>query len=218
MKRFPSLALAAFILGTSFPAYAAQTGDILIEKPFLKEGDNCIGMILHNKGKEPDSLIKAASKVAGKIVLIDQRAASEVQGVNLDPGQKLDVKRGVVCLIMRDVREAPKGGTSFPLELTFAKATPVSVDVQVEALPKPAEPVKPAEATAPEKASEANNPVAEKTGEKAGSKAEAPKTEPAPVPAKADSAGKPVETPTAPASKEQPSKDGGFLSKFKKLF
>lgn len=125
-------------------AHATYHGKgIIVSDAFLEEGDNCVSMTLTSKTQGIDAVMGAATPVAGKVVLIDQRMHKDVPKIEMMPDVPLKIARGTVCLILRDMKTPPKAGEKFQITLKFDRAPSVIAQVKVVAQAASSEPAPP---------------------------------------------------------------------------
>ena len=134
------LPVAALLLTTGVAA--AQTTPT-VEQPWAratagsgKTGAAYLMLTAHGQG---DRLTGASTPVAD---MAELHQSSEdhgvmrmrpVEGLALDPGMPVTLAPGGMHLMLMDLKQPLKQGTTFPLTLTFEHAPPVTVQVPVKA-------------------------------------------------------------------------------------
>ena len=88
-------------------------------------------------GSQPDSLIGVSTSVAATADIHETINDSgvmkmrPVQAVSIPPGQTVTFVPGGYHIMLMGLKQPLTAGQSFPLTLTFARAAPITVDVQV---------------------------------------------------------------------------------------
>jgi copper(I)-binding protein len=146
MKKFlmVTLALVFFLsaCGTSAPV-AAQKGGIEITAPFANAaaaGDNSAAyMSIKNTGAEADTLLKATCDAAMMVQVMETKieggvmSMAEVPGIDLPAGGSVELKSGSYHIMLMNLKQELKEGTSISITLEFAKAGKVTLEVPVKA-------------------------------------------------------------------------------------
>lgn len=136
-------ALAATCLCASVFATGLKVGNIEIERPYTWEmppGSKVGGafMVIHNRGKTADRLLRASTPIAGTTELhthvktlgvMRMRAVDEIV---IEPEQSVVLKPGSFHLMFFDVKQVVKAGERFPVTLEFEKAGKTTIQVEVE--------------------------------------------------------------------------------------
>lgn len=138
-------AAAAALLAVMCPAIQAadtKTAAIEIEDaharivPGAKVGSAYLRIV--NAGKEPDRLVAVSTPMAGKAELhsvTDDNGVMKmrrVDGIAVKPGETVELKPGVLHIMLMDVRAGIKPGDTVPLTLTFERAGAKSVSAPVD--------------------------------------------------------------------------------------
>lgn len=144
MKTLLGTVLAVAVAGLSLPALAgeAKVGAIEITSAWAratpaKAPAGAAYVTVANTGATTDNLIGAAadvSKVAELHTHVHQGDVMRMMAVGsieLQPGKPVAMGPGGLHIMLINLKQPLKEGTSFPLELTFAQAGKVSVTVDV---------------------------------------------------------------------------------------
>lgn len=98
-------------------------------------------MTLTNSGTAPDRLIGGSSPVAGRIEIHEMALDGGIMkmreltnGLEIKPGQKVELKPGSYHVMFMDLKQAPKQGTPIKGTLVFEKAGTVEIEYKVEPL------------------------------------------------------------------------------------
>lgn len=138
-----AVALAALAAPAAFAA-DYKAGAIEIDNPWAPlppHGASVAAgyMTLVNTGSTPDRLVGATSAVAGKVEIHEMTMTDGVMkmrplkdGVELKPGQTVELKSGSYHLMMEGLKQPLKIGEKIKGTLTFEKAGPVDVEYTVE--------------------------------------------------------------------------------------
>jgi copper(I)-binding protein len=146
MKKFLMVTLALVFLlsacGTSAPV-AAQKGGIEITAPFANAaaaGDNSAAyMSIKNTSAEADILLKATCDAAMMVQVMETKieggimSMAEVPGIDLPAGGTVELKSGSYHIMLMNLKQELKEGTSISITLEFAKAGKVTLEVPVKA-------------------------------------------------------------------------------------
>lgn len=151
-------ALAILILMHAQPraalAHDFTAGEIAIAHPWARPTPPAakVGgayLVLQNKGKTADKLLRATSPVAGVVELHTMRMEGDVMrmravpGIDLPPGQTVTLAPGGLHVMLQDLKQPLKLGDRLPLTLVFQRAGQVKVELAVEEAPAPAAAAKP---------------------------------------------------------------------------
>ena len=141
-----ALALGLVILALPALAHDYASGGISIAHPWarpIRAGAAGGGafMTLTNTGAAPDRLVAVSSPAAEKAEIHEMIMDGDVMtmrpaeaGVALPPGQPVALKPGGIHVMLMGPKAAHAPGERFPLTLTFEKAPPVTVEIQVETM------------------------------------------------------------------------------------
>ena len=96
---------------------------------------------IKNTGTEPDRLVGGSTPVAGRFEIHEMSMDKGVMkmrplpsGVEIKPGQTVELKPGATHIMMMDVKQPIERGKPFKGSLVFEKAGAVDVDFAVEAV------------------------------------------------------------------------------------
>lgn len=126
---------------------AAKAGDIQVLQPFARATPAKVGgvfMMLRNGGGNADRLIKADSPVAASVELHthvkdgDAMRMRPVENIPVPANGQTALEPGGYHVMLIDLRQPLKEGTSIPLTLTFEKAGTVTLQVPVQKAGAPA--------------------------------------------------------------------------------
>lgn len=141
--------LALVMLGAAAGAAVAQTysvGALKIEQPWVRAtpGGAKVGggyLTITNTGTEPDRLMGGALTQAGRFEVHEMRTEGGVMqmrevrgGLEIGPGQTVELKPGGYHLMFMELREPFKQGERLKGQLRFEKAGTVEVEFKVEAI------------------------------------------------------------------------------------
>jgi copper(I)-binding protein len=138
----------AVALNFSAPAFAQQykAGSIVIDQPWARAtpagADVGAGyMTITNSGNQPDRLIGGALPQAGTFQVHEMKMEDGVMkmrevpgGLEIKPGQKIELKPGGYHVMFMDLHSPLKQGETLKGQLRFEKAGTVDVDYKVEAV------------------------------------------------------------------------------------
>ena len=138
-----ALALAAFV--QTAPAADYKAGTIEIDHPFTvvppRGASVAAGyMTLVNTGSAPDRLVSASAQAASKVDIHEMSMTNgvmkmrPVQGIEVKPGQTVELKSGSYHLMLTGLKQPLKQGDKIKGTLTFEKAGPVDIEYTVEAM------------------------------------------------------------------------------------
>lgn len=139
---------AALLCATLFalPAFAHdyQAGNLKIDHPWSRampasSPTAATFLTIVNKGKDDDRLLAVSSPQAARVELhthINDNGVMRMRevagGIALPAGSEVKLAPGGLHIMLLEVGKQAKAGDSFPLELSFAKAGKVKVEVKVE--------------------------------------------------------------------------------------
>jgi copper(I)-binding protein len=127
-------------------AKSVSAGAITVEQPWSRAtpaGAKVGGGYLRvtNTGKEPDRLVGGTFPLAGKVELHDMSMTDNVMrmkqvagGLEIKPGETVELKPGGSHLMFIDLREGLKEGQSIKGTLVFEKAGPIAVEYRVRSM------------------------------------------------------------------------------------
>ena len=141
---------AAFVLALvcSAPVMAADytAGTVKISNPWTRvppPSAKVAGgfMTLTNTGTAPDRLVKGSSPAAGRIEIHEMSMDGGMmkmreldKGLEIKPGQTVELKPGSFHIMFMDLKEAPKEGSTVKGTLVFERAGPIEIEYKVEPL------------------------------------------------------------------------------------
>lgn len=144
MKRLLSLlaGLALLTAGAAF-AHGFKVGAIEIDHPWARAtapgaANGAVYFTLTGVGADGDRLVSAASPVADKVELhmhIHDNGVMKMRPVNaieVTPGSPTTLQPGGLHVMLLGLKQPLAKGKSFPLTLTFEKAGPTVVQVDVQ--------------------------------------------------------------------------------------
>jgi copper(I)-binding protein len=137
---------AAILLNMSAVAVAQQfkANSIVIEQPWTRAtpaGAKVAGgyMTITNTGSEPDRLIGGVLPQAGRFEIHEMKMDGNVMqmrevqgGLEIKPGQKVELNPSGYHLMLMELREPLKQGDTLKGQLRFEKAGSVDIEYQVE--------------------------------------------------------------------------------------
>jgi hypothetical protein len=133
-------------LGAAASAQKFEVKSIVIDRPWARAtpgGAKVAGgyMIITNTGNEPDRLIGGALPQAGRFEVHEMRMQNNVMqmrevpgGLEIKPGEKVELKPGGYHVMFMDLREPLKQGDKLKGQLRFQKAGTVDIEYRVEAI------------------------------------------------------------------------------------
>ncbi len=138
----------ALALAATAPAFAADytAGTVKISNPWTRvppPSAKVAGgfMTLTNTGTAPDRLVKGSSPAAGRIEIHEMSMDGGMmkmreldKGLEIKPGQTVELKPGSFHIMFMDLKEAPKEGGTVKGTLEFEKAGKVEIEYKVEPL------------------------------------------------------------------------------------
>jgi copper(I)-binding protein len=141
-----SLAVIAICPALAQEHQEYKAGSVRIEAPWIRAtpaGAEVAGgyMKLENTGKEPDRLIGGATSVAGKFEVHEMKMDGSVMrmrelpgGLELKPGQSVELKPGSYHLMLMDLKRQLKEGDKVKGTLVFEKAGKVDLEYTVRGM------------------------------------------------------------------------------------
>ena len=138
----------ALALAVTTPAIARDytAGTVKISNPWTRvppPSAKVAGgfMTLTNTGTAPDRLVKVSSPAAGRIEIHEMTLDGGMmkmreldKGLEIKPGQTVELKPGSFHIMFMDLKEAPKEGGTVKGTLVFEKAGPIEIEYKVEPL------------------------------------------------------------------------------------
>lgn len=122
-------------------AGAAQAGEITVTDVWARAsagmGNGAVFLTINNAGDSADKLIGAstpAAKIAQLHTHLEEGGVMrmrQIEGIDLPTGSHVQLKPGGMHVMLMDLSAPLKEGESFPLTLTFDKASPVTVTVTI---------------------------------------------------------------------------------------
>jgi copper(I)-binding protein len=149
MLKFSRALVCAFVLGGAVQAASAQTystGPIKIEQPWARAtpGGAKVGggyMTIVNTGSEADRLVGGSLPQAGKVEIHEMKMDGDVMqmrpvpgGLEIKPGQKVELAPNGYHVMFMDLREPFKQGEKLKGQLRFEKAGAIDVEYSVESI------------------------------------------------------------------------------------
>jgi hypothetical protein len=145
--RLTAIAVAVVTLNLSVPAFAQEykVGSIVINQPWARAtpAGAKVGagyMSITNTGNQPDRLIGGDLPQAGTFQVHEMKMEDGVMkmrevsgGLEIKPGEKIELKPGGFHVMFMDLRDPLKQGETLKGQLRFEKAGTVDVDYRVEA-------------------------------------------------------------------------------------
>jgi copper(I)-binding protein len=136
------------LLGSTFmtEGHEFKAGDLLIGHPWSRAtpGGAKIGggyMTITNNGSAPDKLLSATTSVADRVEIHEMTMANNVMtmrkldgGVTVAPGKTVSFAPGAYHLMLMGLKNPLKEGDRVKATLTFEKAGPVEVTINVEGI------------------------------------------------------------------------------------
>jgi copper(I)-binding protein len=138
----------ALLAGSTLMASAHEfkLGDLLIGHPWSRAtpGGAKIGggyMTITNNGSAPDKLLSATTSVADHVEIHEMTMANDIMtmrkldgGVTVAPGKTVSFAPGAYHLMLMGLKNPLKEGDRVKATLTFEKAGPVEVTINVEGI------------------------------------------------------------------------------------
>jgi copper(I)-binding protein len=124
-------------------AHEFKAGGITIEHPWARSTaasipNGAVYLVLSNEGQQTDRLISASSPIAQKAE-VHTHVADEgvmrmrpISAVEVMPGSPTALAPGGLHIMLLGLKEPLVRGKAFPLTLTFEKAGPVNMEVEVQ--------------------------------------------------------------------------------------
>ena len=137
---------AALVFSTAALATDYTAGSVKITAPWTRvppPSAKVAGgfMTLTNTGTQPDRLLGGSSPVAGRIEVHEMTLDGGMmkmreldKGLEIKPGQTVELKPGSYHIMFMDLKEPPKEGSTVKGTLVFEKAGPVQIEYKVEPL------------------------------------------------------------------------------------
>lgn len=144
--RRAALCAAAATFMTPALAHDYQLGPLRINHPWARavpSGARVAGayVTISNTGSVPDRLLGGSAEVAGRVEVHEMsvtdgvmRMRELVHGLDIGPGQTVELKPGSFHLMWFDLSSAPKQGERLKGTLRFANAGEIAVEFQTEAI------------------------------------------------------------------------------------
>lgn len=135
--------LAPRLVADKGKATQVKVGALVIDQPWIRAtpgGAKVAGGYLKitNTGKEPDRLVGGSLPIAGDVEVHEMAMSGNVmkmrrlaEGLEIKPGQSVELKPGGYHLMFTGLRETPKAGQILKGTLAFQKAGTVEVHYQV---------------------------------------------------------------------------------------
>lgn len=137
-------AVAAVAVAGSIGAHDYQLRSLRIDHPFARATppgarSGAVYLSVENRGDRTDRLVGVSTPVAHAELhqmsvdagVMRMRAVS---GADVKPGDHLVLHPGGYHVMLMDLKSQLRAGDSFPLTLTFEKAGPIEVNVEVEGM------------------------------------------------------------------------------------
>ncbi len=146
MKKFllGSLVLVFLLSACGTSAPTISKGAIEISAPFANAvgvGENSAAfMSIKNNGSEADTLFKASCDAAMMVTIMDSKmegdvmSMSDVTGIEMPAGSTVELKSGGYHIMLMDLKQELKAGSTISITLEFAKAGKITLDVPVNAI------------------------------------------------------------------------------------
>jgi copper(I)-binding protein len=130
------------------PAFAQEyrAGPIRVEAPWIRAtpaGAQVAGgyMKIENTGREADRLMGGSTGIAGKFEIHEMKMSGTVmkmreldKGLELPPGQSVELKPGSLHVMLMDLKGQAKAGDKVKGTLVFEKAGKVEVEYTVRGM------------------------------------------------------------------------------------
>jgi copper(I)-binding protein len=142
---FVAALATVFLLAFPLSAHDYRIGDLKIDHPWARAtpgGARVAGgyMTITNTGKEPDRLIGGSAVPAGIFEVHEMKMEGNVMrmralsnGLEIKPGQTVELKPGGLHVMFIDLKSPLKEGDSIKGTLVFKKAGTIEVEYKVEA-------------------------------------------------------------------------------------
>jgi len=144
MQRIVAGLVIALALGGAADAQQYKAGALVIEQPWMRAtpgGAKVAGgfMTIVNTGNEPDRLVGGMMPRAGRFEVHEMKMEDGVMkmrelrgGLEIAPGQKVELKPGGYHVMFTDLTAPLKQGETVKGQLRFEKAGAVDVEFKVE--------------------------------------------------------------------------------------
>lgn len=141
----PGAIFAVFLLASPLAAHDYEIGDLKIDHPWTRAtpgGAKVAGgyMKITNNGTTPDRLIGGTAVPAGVFEVHEMKMEGNVmrmraleKGLEIKPGQSVELKPGGLHVMFIDLKSPFKEGEKFKGTLVFEKAGTIEVEYAVEA-------------------------------------------------------------------------------------
>ncbi len=141
-----SMLIAAFFAAAPALAHDFAVESLKIIHPWARAtppGAKVAGgyLLVENTGTAPDRLLGASVSIAGRVEIHDMAVTDGVmrmrelpQGVEIKPGERIELKPGSLHLMWVDLKQPPKKGETVAGTLRFEKAGELAVEFQVDAI------------------------------------------------------------------------------------
>jgi copper(I)-binding protein len=140
-----AIGLAVLVFG---PAVAQEykAGAIRVETPWIRAtpaGAQVAGgyMKIENTGKETDRLVGGSTGIAGKFEIHEMKMTGNVmrmreldKGLEVPPGQGVELKPGSYHVMLTDLKQPAKAGDKVKGTLVFEKAGKVDIEYTVRGM------------------------------------------------------------------------------------
>lgn len=148
MRLVPTLIGLAFAAFAAAPAYAedVKIGDIIVSSAWSRATPNGakigVGYVrLTNTGTENDRLVSLSTDAAAKAEIHEMAMKDGImtmrplpQGIDLDPGETVELKPGGTHIMFIDILRPLKEGQLITAKLVFQHAGAGSVDFDIESI------------------------------------------------------------------------------------
>ncbi len=140
------VAAALALAPTIAAAQSTTAGSLVIEKPWSRATPASAAVaggyvVIRNTGEAPDRLLGGASDVAGRVEIHEMTMQNDVmrmrampQGLEIKPGQSVELKPGGYHVMFMDLKRPLKEGDKVAATLNFEKAGSVPLQFSVQAL------------------------------------------------------------------------------------
>ena len=143
LHRFAMSAVILLNISSIGVAQQFKGNSIVIEQPWMRAtpaGAKVAGgyMTIINTGSEPDRLIGGVLPQAGHFGIHEMKMNGnimqmrEVEGLEIKPGQKIELNPGSYHVMFTELREPLKQGDTLKGQLRFEKAGLVDIEYRVE--------------------------------------------------------------------------------------
>lgn len=138
-----SFVLGLLALSSLSSAHEFKVGDLKIDHPYCKAmipGSKVAGgyMKITNHGTAPDRLLSASTSFAGETQIHEMKVENDIMtmneipgGLEIPPGQTVELKPGGLHVMFMDVATPSKEGDMIKASLTFERAGTVEVEFAV---------------------------------------------------------------------------------------